>query len=287
MKNIIFLLFICSQTYGQTINFTGKLLDKETNKPVVYANISFLKMNAGISSLEDGTFNLEIDKKLLQEKIHISCLNYKDTIVLVENLQQKTLFLQPKSFELNEVVISKRKNKKVIIDKVKRRVFPLHSNEIRLIGKYFSNKLENTFFIDRIDIYFPKRDSQKAKFRIRLFSVDELTGKPNEDVLNENIPISIEKGEKKVTLNLENYYLQFPKNGIYVVFEKLLIPENVYEWSFNNKNKEKYYAPVIGLTKSKEYINLNKICYFNKGNWYFVPDDKSLSVPAISLTLSN
>lgn len=287
MKKLLFFLCFSTQLFSQQVFFKGKLVDKESYKPIVYANISFLKTNAGISTLEDGTFNLEIDKKLLQEKVHISCLNYKDTIVLANDLFKKTLFLQPKSFELNEVVISKRKNKKVIIDKVKRRVFPIHTNVIRMIGKYFQNELEATFFIDKIDIYFPKRGSQKAKFRIRLFSVDGLTGKPKEDILNENIPISIEKGEKKVTLNLENYYLQFPRNGIFVVFEKLLIPENLYEWSFNNKNKEKYYAPVIGLTKSKEYIDLNKIYYFNKGDWYTVPDDKSLSVPAISLTLSN
>ena len=116
MKKLLLLLFVCSNSFSQTINFKGKLLDKETNKPVVYANVSFLKSNIGISSLEDGTFNLEIDRKLLKEQLHISCLNYKDTVVLASSLQNKTLFLQPKSFELDEVAFSRKIDGKVKVD---------------------------------------------------------------------------------------------------------------------------------------------------------------------------
>lgn len=68
MKTIFWLLFVSSQVYAQRINFSAKLLDKKTKEPIVYANISFLKNALGVSSLEDGTFSLEIDENLLNEK---------------------------------------------------------------------------------------------------------------------------------------------------------------------------------------------------------------------------
>ncbi|MDP5105513.1 MAG: carboxypeptidase-like regulatory domain-containing protein [Polaribacter sp.] len=146
MKKLIFFLFISVQVFSQQVIFKGKLVDMETKEPIVYANISFLKTNAGISSLEDGTFNLEIDKKLLQEKVHISCLNYKDTIVLANNLFKKTLFLQPKSFELKEVVISKKVDRELEVDTYKRRdikaTFGGNQSNPWTVAKFFKYRKE-------------------------------------------------------------------------------------------------------------------------------------------------
>jgi hypothetical protein len=68
MKKLIFLFFVSLQIFSQKVQFKGKLLDKNTSEPIAYANISFLKTNLGISSQENGAYNLEMDKKLLQEK---------------------------------------------------------------------------------------------------------------------------------------------------------------------------------------------------------------------------
>lgn len=76
MKKLIFLFFISSQIFSQNVQFKAKLLDKNTNEPIAYANISFLKSNLGISSQVNGVFNLEIDKQLLEEKVHVSCLKF-------------------------------------------------------------------------------------------------------------------------------------------------------------------------------------------------------------------
>ena len=96
-------LLVSLQVIGQQSIFKGKLADKISKEPVVYANISFFNSDKGISSQEDGTFRMYIDEKLLKSKIHISCLNYKDTVLLAEDLQGKTLFLEPKVIELDEL----------------------------------------------------------------------------------------------------------------------------------------------------------------------------------------
>mgnify|MGYP002633057246 CR=1 FL=1 len=289
MKKLIFFLCISTQLFSQQVIFKGKLVDKETKEPIVYANISFLNSEKGVSSQENGEFEIPIDKKLLDSKIHISCLNYKDTIVFAKDLQNKTLYLEAKNIELKEIVLSKKRIKKIILDKVKKRVSPLHTSGIRIIAKYFPNELREDFLIDKVKIHFSKRNATNAKFRIRIFSKDLESNFPKEDLLLESIPISIQQGQRSIEINLENYYLSFPKDGVFVVFEKLLIPYNFYEWKESDEKFNKYYAPIIGVTNSKEFKNYKRVSIYSKGKWVEVPmDNGELShVPAISLTLSN
>ena len=289
MKKLIFFLCISTQLFSQQVIFKGKLVDKETKLPIVYANISFLNSDKGISSKENGEFEILIDKKLLESKIHFSCLNYKDTIVFASDLQNKTLYLKAKNIELKEIVISKKRNKKITLDEVKKRVSPLHTAGIRMIAKYFPNELNEDFLIDKVEIHFSKRNATNAKFRIRIFSKDLESNFPKEDLLLESIPISIQKGQRSIEINLEDYYLSFPKEGVFVVFEKLLIPYNFYEWKYSDEKFNKYYAPIIGVTNSKEFKNYKRVSICSKGKWVEAPMDNGefSHVPAISLTLSN
>ena len=67
MKKFSFLLFfVISFSFAQKTEFKGTLLDKITNEPIVYANLSFLDSNLGISTKEDGTFLMYINKKYIK-----------------------------------------------------------------------------------------------------------------------------------------------------------------------------------------------------------------------------
>lgn len=198
MKKLIFLFFISSQMFSQNVQFKGKLLDKNTNEPIAYANISFVKTNLGISSQVNGVFNLEIDKQLLQEKVHISCLNYKDTIVLAKQVQ-------PKSFELNEIIISKKVDRELVIDKYKRKElnsgYGALKNSPWIVTKFFDYNMEykKTPYLKNATFHigeFPKAKS--GKFRVRFFSVDSLTSKPKDDFIQNQIIVNVKKRELKL-----------------------------------------------------------------------------------------
>jgi len=299
MKKLLLLLFVSSQSFSQTINFNGKLLDKETNKPVVYANISFLKSNTGISSLEDGIFNLEIERKLLKEKIHISCLNYKDTVVLASNLQNKTLFLQPKSFKLDEVVISRKVDREIVIDKYKRRDIKSSFVSTRghpwIITKYFpyTKEYKNTPYLKEVWVYFGSLlNRKKSKFRIRFYKKEKETGKPSNDIIREGIIAFSRKIDGKVKVDVSKYDIEFPKEGFFVGLERLNIPYNFYEYSYTKEGSRKKYvskslAPSFGATYTKDSIHM-----YSKGKWrdFYIPQkfyEGYQIQPAISLTLSN
>lgn len=291
MRVLFFLFFCLSTVQSQKTLLKGSVIDSETKQPVVYANISFLKSNKGISSNEDGTFSLEIDKELLNDKVHISCLNYKDTIVSAFDLQNKNLAMQSKNEILNEVVISKKKNKKIILDKVKRRVIPLYSGDVvKMTAKYFPANYPKGYYLEEIKLHFSRRGSRKSKFRIRIFSVDSISGKPKEDLLLKNLPITIEEKQKVAIINLEDLFLEAPSNGFYVAFEKLFIPENKFIEKKSFKKNYVWYSPTIGLTKNKEFSKENcKVYLYRKGKWWLNPkfDKEDRWIPAISVTLSN
>jgi hypothetical protein len=294
LKKITFLILICtSSVFAQQVVFKGKLLDAKTNEPVVYANISFLETTKGVSTTEKGDFTMYIQQQYLKGKIHISCLNYKDTIVNALDLNNTTLLLQPKLNVLEEVVLQKKVNRSFTQDLVKKKVHGVHSVGMRMLAKYFPRDKKNKCceYLSKVTIYFSKRHNKKSKFRVRVFDRDDKTGLPKNDLLNVNLPVTISEGEMSVTIDLLSYDLQMPKNGVFIAFEKLFIPFNEYGKKQSESSSEVFYAPIIGFTKYNYRKPKDRTYYYVKGFW----KESALTkirrfkkfAPAISLTLTN
>lgn len=297
MKYIFLLCILITATgnsqNSQNIVFKGQLLDASTKDPVVYANLSFLDTEKGISSNEDGTFRMYLNQKYLSGKIHISCLNYQDTIVQASTLQNSVLYLQPKNEILNEIILTRKLEQKVELDPVKKGIISMHSRGLRMVAKYFPNTKKNKCcsYLTKITIEFPRRKNQNSKFRFRVFSVDEATGKPSDDLLLENIPVTISENDTQVVLDVTDHNIKMPKNGFFVAFEKLFIPYNKYGKNEKDPTEEGFYSPVIGVTKSKAFRKYSRNYIFTKGEWLELPYTKRGRlrgyVPAISVTLTN
>ena len=278
---------------AQLVEFTGKLVDQKSQEPVVYANISFLDTDKGISSKEDGTFLMYVDPKFLLGNLHISCLNYKDTIIKASALQNKTLFLQSNTEVLNEIVLSRKLEKQVVLDPVKKDIIRMHSRGLRMVAKYFPNTKENECcqYLTKITIEFPRRGNKNSKFLFRIFDRDSKTGKPKNDLLLKNIPVTVLENQTQVELDVSDQNIKIPKDGFFVAFEKLFIPYNKYGKNENNPEEEGFYSPVIGVTKSKAFRKYSRNYIFVKGEWLELPMTNRGKlrdhVPAISVTLSN
>ncbi|OSY87903.1 hypothetical protein WH52_07625 [Tenacibaculum holothuriorum] len=299
MRVFLFLL-ISFSIQSQTILLKGKLIGEVSKEPVVYANISFLEKNKGISSDEEGSFSLEIDKELLQERVHISCLNYNDTIVLASDLQNKILKLKPKNIELEEVVLTKKVEREFVVDKYRRKDiksgFGARQRNPWIVTKYFkpNKKHENTPYVKNVIVYFTSiTGRRKSKFRIRLFKIDSITGNPSDDIIKENIIAHSRVRDGKVEIDVSKYNIEFPEEGFFVGLERLHIPFNFYEYSYTmeGKGRKKYVAKAVSPTFGAAYTK-DTIRIFSKGKWrkYFYPKEfyKGNSIqPAISLTLSN
>lgn len=289
IRKLCLLLLIPSIIQAQKIEFTGKLLDAKTKAPIVYANLSFLNSEKGISTTEEGIFSMILDKKSLSDKIHISCLNYKDTIVTAQALQKSILYLKPKTEVLDEILLSRKLERTVELDPVKGGIISMHSRGLRMVAKYFPNTKKNQCcsYLTKVTIEFPRRINKKSKFRFRIFDVDVDSGKPKDDLLVKNIPITIKEDQIRLTLDLTDQNIKIPKEGFFVAFEKLFIPYNKYG---NEENG--FYSPIIGVSKSRFYKrNISRNYIYTRGNWMELPYTKRGKlrgyVPSISVTLSN
>lgn len=299
MRVLFFLFFCVSTVQSQKTLLKGSVIDSETKQPVVYANISFLKSNKGTSSNEDGTFSLEINKELLNHKAHISCLNYKDTIVLAKALNNKTVLLKRKDFLLDEVLITAKKNQELVVDKYRRKhiksSFGANQANPCILTKYFryEDTYEDTPFLKNVIVYFGSYiGRKKSKFRVRLYAIDPVTKNPSEDIIKDDIVAYSRKVDGKVVVDISKYNIEFPKEGFYVGLERLHIPYNFYEYTYTEEGKRKKHvsksvAPNFGTVYSKDTIKV-----FLSGKWrshYYAQDFyKGNSIqPAISLTLSN
>jgi len=292
-STFLLLLFVTTQLFSQQVLFKGTLLDSKTKKPVVYANISFLETTKGISSTENGSFAMYMHQKYMNGQIHISCLNYKDTIVNASVVNNTILLLQPKQNELEEVVLTKRVNRTFLQDKVKKKVHGVHSVGMRMMAKYFPNDRKNKYcnYLSKVTIYFSKRHNKKSKFRVRIFSKDDKTGLPKDDLLNVNLPVTIKEKQLHVAIDISSYDIERPKNGLFIAFEKLLIPFNEYGKKQTESENDVFYAPIIGFTKYRYKKPKERTYYYVKGNWRKSALNQVSGfkryAPAISLTLSN
>ena len=98
-------LFLSFTLYGQ--QFYGRVVDKETNEPVPFAEIYFPELHTGVYSDENGAFVLN-DLPVTKLEIHISYLGYqtlRETVDL-KTVHKKDFFLIKSLIRLEEVIIS-------------------------------------------------------------------------------------------------------------------------------------------------------------------------------------
>ena len=295
MRLLIFgILLSCGcLLFGQNTLFSGQLLDQDTGAPVVFANISFLNSEKGVSTDQEGRFSVRVPNSFLTTKVHISNLNYHDTLVNAATIQEKILYLRPKVERLEEVVITTLESKTIELDRPKGAITSLHSQGLRMIAKYFPNSKLNECckYIDKVEVFFPNRKNKKSKFRFRIFDRDPVTGFPKNDLLKISIPVEVTELTQHISLDLSSYLIEMPKDGFFIAFEKLLIPYNAYKKNPNNEESELFYSPVLGWSKAKLFKKTSRNFSFVKAKWVSLAKLNTGRgrgyVPSISVTLTN
>jgi hypothetical protein len=95
---------------SDSLNFialTGKVLDKETRKPIMFASISLNGTNIGTVANADGEFLLKVPKSKVNEQVSFSHLGYKNSKMSAESLKgtEAVVYLEPETIALKEVII--------------------------------------------------------------------------------------------------------------------------------------------------------------------------------------
>jgi hypothetical protein len=89
------------------ITITGKVLDKETSKPIMYANVFVVGSSIGTVANVDGEFLLKIPKDKANEMVGFSHLGYKNNSISVEKMKgvENKVVLDQEIIPLQEIII--------------------------------------------------------------------------------------------------------------------------------------------------------------------------------------
>ena len=164
MRNIFLMLIILSNSiWAQTAKIEGVIKDAETLLPISYVNIyteAELKNNStGSISNENGEFVVDESKS----KTTFSHINY-DTYTVETNEALKEVFLIPKNYVLDEIVVSNEKSSaylKRIIEFSKKRL------DKNILLKAYAREIvkvnnEYTKYSDALLDYYVKKDNGKS-----------------------------------------------------------------------------------------------------------------------------
>lgn len=283
---ISFLLFLLSiNLLGQT---RGTIIDKSTGHPIQFANVFIKGQDIGATSDNSGIFT--IDKGTINSTLIVSAIGYEAQEIITKGKEIR-IELVEKTYDLPEIKVVPKKHKSKLVNaplnKIKSKSFISPSGDYPwILTRFFASQPNyiSTPIIKQIKLMtICHLDS--ATFNIRLIAADE-NGKPGNDLLNNNLIITAKEGENITPINLVAFNISFPKNGLFVAFEWLIIDQNKV---LDSKNQRSYYEPLLGIIPDEKSSGT---WTYSKGQWYksilyIYPNQTLPGQVAIELTMTN
>ena len=239
-KRIIWVFIVFSQFAFSQIQ--GIVKDSLSGKPIPYVNIWVENENIGTTTEENGEFNISVSQK--RKNLIVSVIGYQKKIIKIS--QSKNIFLSPSDFQIQEVIISNRKNTKEIeIGKTNSLISQAFESGPKIDLKYFPYfpSYKKTKYIKKIVINTDNR-LEEALIRMHLYSVGK-DSLPEKELLTKDLIISVKSGTRNNKINLTSFDLKMPTEGVFVGFEKLMIEKNKrcqFKFSKNTNNLLSLYS---------------------------------------------
>lgn len=280
-------------TFSLSAQIKGIVKDSLTGKPIPYVNIWVQNENIGSTSEENGTFFINTTEK--RKKLIFSTLGYEKKIINASEASEVNLKLA--AYLLNEVVISKSiGTKSVEIGKNKNEMYQAFDNGPKIDTKFFPYlpAYKKTKYLKQVSIYTDSR-IENAIIKIHFYNVDS-NGFPAEELMEKDFVVTVKKGTRINRFDLTELNLKFPKNGLFVGFEKLMIEKNKTEKNITDSNTnitqvQKSYFPFVLYN----YVERDFLYTFSGGKWNRQSNQSEngltgkmkINEPVITLILSN
>lgn len=292
---VITILLISNYCFSQ---LKSVIIDSETKEKIPYVNIWIENENIGTTSNEKGEFELEINGTKI---ILFSALGFETRKISSDSIKN-VLELKPLVTELKEVVIkSKKQNKKLVVGKFKKSKINHYfacGTTPWISARYFKYQedYDKTSFLNKIRV-LTNSDVNDSKFNIRFYSVSK-NGEPNESIFDENIIGIAKKGKKITEIDISDLNIEFPKEGLFIAIEWLIIESNKHQYSYTMTGSGKKltgisYEPAIGTVPAETDENS---WIFTQGKWRKMHKNNNgtlkryknkYNLLAIELTLTN
>lgn len=225
---LLLLFFIPSRA-----QVSGVVVEAENKKPIPYVNIGSMAKGYGTSCSLKGRFRISAGA---EDSLTFSAVGFKTKTVAVSDLAD-TLTMEKQVSQLRAVEIRPGSTEEFMLGTYK-------ANRIRyfwggghyplLIARYFAFP-KDTFkilFLDQLSVY-TKSHIRGAKFNVRIYGVGP-DGRPGDYLYDQNIFAYAKKGWKKTEVDLSDFHIVFPEEGVFIALETLRIEENLYSETVEN-----------------------------------------------------
>jgi hypothetical protein len=257
-------LFFLLISISLSAQVKGVVLDSVSGKPIAYAAVMYENSKIGVNTDEYGVFLLPKNDTI--KHIQITNLGYNSKTVLTNN--ELTLKLSPSIYQLNEiVVIRKQNNKQIIIGDLKKKGSSYgNGGTSHMWGIKFPYKSENEIFKFIKEVKFITKSRVKnSKLKLRIFTIDSLN-EIEKNILEDEIIITCKKGKQLQTIDLSNYNLVFPKEGLLIAFENIIVEENKFEYNYTMEGKKGNFKGVSYEPSILGYFDSQPNVYSIKNN---------------------
>ena len=190
----------------------GRIIDAFTKEPLPFVNIGVLKKELGTVSNEDGFFFLEVPDVYAAETLRFSMIGFDERDFQVADLEaillsNNTLVLAEQTTFLEEVVLTAEK-------KWDTRVSGNATTSKLLITGFTSNQLGNEIalfvkvkktpaYIEGIQFSVVENIYPEVRFRVNVYSSEYRF--PDENILKENIFVTLKQSEGIISVDLKGY----------------------------------------------------------------------------------
>lgn len=225
----------------------GVVKDSITGLPIAYVSVWVENETIGTTAEENGEFIINTNDN--KKNLIFSVLGYERKVVKISEAQ--SVVLSPSAYELVEVMIYNKKEKKQIeIGKTKSVIQEAFDNGPRMDAKFFPYQKEykKTKWIKKVTILTDSK-VEDATIKLHLYAVDE-NGFPGKELLSKDYIITLQKGIFKHKVDISEFNITMPKNGIFVAFEKLIIARNkvektITDYNSNTTKTQITYSPLV------------------------------------------
>lgn len=255
---IMFLLLLPASLFGQLL-CKGLIINKETKKGVAFATIGLIIQNIGTNADEDGRFSFD-NVFQTADTLLISSIGYEALKVAFDRQNSNATFeLQPKVTILKEVIVVGNSTWKQITLGQYANCGNNHytvSNTINQVVRHFTAPVERAYLkeVEICKYGITIIDPARAKFRVRIYTMDNLTKAPYSNLCDSIIELDVTGRHIKV--NLENYNIILPDKDFFVGIEWLRIKmnKNKNKANFGGQKKVVYYtySPLLAFKEIKD-----------------------------------
>lgn len=272
---IVSLLFLQPIIFLGQINVSSRIIEYKTGNPVPYANIWIKNQNIGTTSDDNGYFSLKVDNSTRSDSIIVSSIGFNDTLIQISEMDSK-LVLKPKIYQISEIAVFPKERKELILNDLSDAEFKggiMNDTTPQIVGRYFPYNEENKDYAYIKSVLIYSRDSHKGKLNLRIYSFDTTNARPIKELVMKNIIVETKKSmffkAKPVEVDLSKFNITFPKEGLFIGVEWLIIPENRYDVTFSQNDSKKkvkrvMYSPNLCATIDKEGYQYQ----YRKGVWW-------------------